>query len=165
MDYVTVGVIVNTHGLKGTLKVKSYTDFKDIRYQQGATLYIAFRGTLVPVTVSEHREVKGLDYLDFKEFTDINQCEIYKGFDLVIPKSAMHELQDDEFYFDELIGMNVKGTTMKGIVTDVREVPQGQLLVVDVDGKDVLIPFRKEFIESVDKQKGEITIIQWEGLS
>jgi ribosomal 30S subunit maturation factor RimM len=54
---------------------------------------------------------------------------------------------------------------MKGIVTDVREVPQGQLLVVDVDGKDVLIPFRKEFIQFVDKQKGEITIIQWEGLS
>lgn len=164
MEYIPVGTIVNTHGLKGTLKVKSSTDFKDVRYKKGETLYINFRREMIPVTVQSYRTVKGLDYLDFVEFTDINQCEKYKGSTLSIHATQQHELDIDEFYYDELIGMTVLGERVQGTVVDVREVPQGELLVVDIDKKRVLIPFSKQFVSSVDKDNNCITIIEWEGL-
>jgi 16S rRNA processing protein RimM len=164
MDFIPLGTIVNTHGLKGTLKVKSSTDFKELRYKKGETLYIAFRDEMIPVTVDSFRTVKGLDYIDFVEFTDINQCEKFKGSTLNIHPSQQHELDTDEFYYDELIGMKVVGETLLGIVVAVREVPQGELLVVKTSEKQVLIPFSKQFVLSVDKESNTITIIEWEGL-
>lgn len=164
MEYVTVGVIVNTHGLKGMVKVKSYTEFFEERYQKGMTLYIAFKHEMIPVTVVSYKSVKGLELIQFEEFDDINQCERYKGCDLLIDQKNIHELNEDEFYFSELIGMEVYADALIGVCTDVRELPNGELLVVKTDDKDVLIPFNKEFIKAVDKTKKRIDIIVWEGL-
>lgn len=164
MSYIPIGIIVNTHGLKGTLKVKSFTDFKTERYQTGQVLYIDFKGTKIPVTVASFQTQKGIELLQFKEFHHINDCEKYKGSDLLISKEDIHELEEDEFYFDELVGMMVRGNTVEGTVTGVREVPRGALLEVEVNGKQVLIPFHKEFIQDVDKESNIIYITEWEGL-
>ena len=164
MPFIPIGTIVNTHGLQGTLKIKSDTDFKEQRYAPGSTLYIAFRKDMIPVTVKTYRTVKGLDYLEFAEFTDINQCEQYKGSTLYIDQADQHDLDPDEFYYDQLIGLTVQGQTFTGVVQAIREVPRGELLVVDVNGKQVLIPFQAEFVDDVDLKNGIITIIEWEGL-
>lgn len=164
MEYVKIGVVVNTHGLKGTLKVKSFTDFKEERYKKDTTLYILYRNEYIPVTVNNYKTVKGLEYINFIEFDNINDCEKYKGSDLYISQEAIHELGEDEFYFEELIGMEVYGKELIGVVTDVRDVPQGELLEVNRDGKNILIPFQKEFVKSVDKDTNKIFLSEWEGL-
>ncbi len=165
MELITIGVIVNTHGLRGTLKVKSFTDFKDERYKKGTTLYIDFRGNLIPVTVQKFRSVKTLEHIDFVEFNNINECEKYKGSDLKISAELIHELEEDEFYFEELIGMEVITEEVIGTCKDVREVPQGEILVVERQGKkDALIPFNKYFIKEVNKQEKKIYINLMEGL-
>jgi 16S rRNA processing protein RimM len=164
MSYIPIGVIVNTHGLKGTLKVKSFTDFKEERYQSGQTLYIDYKGSKIPVTVVSFQTQKGIELLQFKEFNDINDCEKYKGSDLLIAKDDIHSLDEGEYYFDELIGMTVQGDTITGVVTNVREVPRGALLEVEINGKQILIPFHKEFILDVDKKNNTIHINEWEGL-
>lgn len=166
MDRVLIGTIVNTHGLKGTLKVKSQTDFIDERYAPGTTLHVAFRGEMIPLTVQSVRSVKGLLHVAFREFTDINQVERYKGADLYIDASNIHELDDeDEFYFDELIGLDVYTDQWIGTCVDVRQLPQGELLVVRRDdAKDALIPFNKVFVKAVDKDMGRILLDAWEGL-
>ena len=166
MELVIIGKIVNTHGLKGTLKVKSFTDFKEQRYRKGTTLYIAFERDYIPVTIESHREVKTLDYIKFAEFSDINLVEKYKGSDLVIEKALIHELDDeDEFYFNELIGMDVYNEgNLIGKCTDIRDYPQGEVLVVKTKSKEVLIPFRKEFVKEVNKETNSLHLIVWEGL-
>ncbi len=166
MELVIIGKIVNTHGLKGTLKVKSFTDFKEQRYSKGTTLYIAFERNYIPVTIESHREVKTLDYIKFIEFSDINLVEKFKGSDLVIEKALIHELDDeDEFYFNELIGMDVYNEdNLIGKCTDIRDYPQGEVLVVKTKSKEVLIPFRKEFVKEVNKETNSLHLIVWEGL-
>lgn len=165
MDVIKIGVIVNTHGLKGTFKIKSFTDFVDERYRKGNTLYISFKNELLPVTVKEVRTVKGLEYVDFDEYNHINQIEQFKGSELFIDSNMIHPLDEDEFYFGELIGMTVVGTEVIGECIDVMELPQGQLLVVKRSGqKNALIPFQKEFVSNVDKQKQIISVIEMEGL-
>ncbi|AIO19656.1 Ribosome maturation factor RimM [Candidatus Izimaplasma bacterium HR1] len=165
MELITIGVITNTHGLKGTLKVKSFTDFKNERYKKGNTLYIAFKDELIPVTVTKFRSVKTIEHIDFDEFTNINQVEKYKGSDLRINADQKHDLPEDEFYFDELVGMEVYTNELIGKVQSVREVPQGELLEVDTGHKKkALIPFNKHFIKEVNKQENRITLLEWEGL-
>lgn len=165
MDYIKVGVIVNTHGLKGTAKVKSFTDFKEERYKTGTPLYILYKNEYIKVTVSKYKTVKGLEHINFDEIKHINDCEKYKGSELYINKELIHTLTTDEFYYKELIGMIVHGEEELGEVIDVREVPQGELLEVKrAEGKNVLIPFNKQFVKHVDKQKGIITLEFWEGL-
>jgi len=165
MELITIGVIANTHGLKGTLKVKSFTDFKEERYRKGNTLYIAFKNELIPVTVQSYKSVKTVEHIDFQEFTNINQVEKFKGSEIRISTEYIHELEEDEFYFDELVGMEVYTKEVVGIVTGVREVPQGELLEVKTNAKKItLIPFNKHFVKSVDKTNQKIVLLEWEGL-
>lgn len=165
MELITIGVITNTHGLRGTLKVKSFTDFKNERYKKGNTLYIAFKNELIPVTVDKFQTVKTVEHIDFDEFTNINQVEKFKGSELRISKEYIHDLDEDEFYFDELIGMEVFTDKLIGVVKGVREVPQGELLEVDTNNKKMtLIPFNKHFIKSVDKDTKKVVLLEWEGL-
>ena len=165
MELITIGKIVNTHGLNGALKVKSFTDFKEQRYKKGTTLYIAFKRDYIPVTVVSQKEMKTLDLIIFKEFNDINQVEQYKGCDLVINKELIHELEEDDFYFDQIIGMDVYlEDELIGKCTDIRDYPQGEVLVVKTNGKNKLIPFRKEFIKKVNVKENKLCLIMWEGL-
>lgn len=165
MELITLGKIVNTHGLNGGLKVKSFTDFKEQRYKKGTTLYIAFKREYIPVTVVSQKAIKTLDLLIFKEFTDINQVEKYKGCDLVINKEQIHELDEDEFYFDQVIGMDVYNEdVLIGKCSDIRDYPQGEVLVIKKGEKNILIPFRKEFVKEVNIEENKLYIIMWEGL-
>jgi len=165
MELIVIGKIVNTHGLNGALKVKSFTDFKEQRYKKGTTLYIAFKHENIPVTVSSQKEIKTLDLLIFNEFTNINQVEQYKGCDLLINKELIHKLEGDDYYFDQIIGMDVyHEKKLIGKCVDIRDYPQGEVLVVNVNGKKKLIPFRKEFVEEVNVKENKLFIIIWEGL-
>jgi len=165
MELVKIAVIVNTKGLKGVLKIKSFTDFKEERYKTGNTLYISFKGEYKVVTVNSFQISKPTDNIGFKEFDDINQVEKYKGSEIFISKDQIHKLEIDEFYFDELIGMEVYSKEeLLGKCIDIREYPQGEILVIKTNKKDLLIPFRKEFIEEVNVEENKIMIIFWEGL-
>ncbi|MCK5388422.1 MAG: 16S rRNA processing protein RimM [Candidatus Izimaplasma sp.] len=165
MKLITIGKIVNTHGLNGALKVKSFTDFKEQRYNKGTPLYIAFEREFIPVTVVKYHTVKLLDIVTFKEFTHINEVEKYKGSDLVIDEELIHELPVDEFYFTEIIGMEVYSEDLLiGKCSDIRDYPQGEVLVVQTNKRDILIPFRKEFIKEVNKKENKLHLIMWEGL-
>jgi 16S rRNA processing protein RimM len=166
MKYIEIGAIANTHGLKGTLKVKSFTDFKEERYKKGNTLYLLFKQEYIPVTVKGWKTVKNLEYIDFKEFTHINQVEHFKGASLYVSEDDIHEIEDeDTFYVRDLIGLDVFSDTLIGQVKDVRDYPQGSYLDVRLlDNKKVLIPFKHAFIKEVDIKNNRITIIEWEGL-
>ena len=165
MELITIGVIVNTHGLKGNLKVKSFTDFKEKRYKKGSKLYISFKRELIPVTVFSYKTNKGIETIKFEEFDDINECEKYKRCEIQMEASNQHSLEEDEFYFHELIGMDVYTDICIGKVDEVREVPQGELLVIKRENnKDLLIPFNKHFVKDVLKDENKITLIFWEGL-
>ena len=166
MEYISIGKIIGTHSLKGTLKVKSFTDFKKDRYKLGNILYISFKDEFIPVTIVGFKTVKGIEHLTFKDLNDINMVEKYKGSFITFNKEEAVELPLDEYYYEELIGLDVyNDDDFIGECIDVRELPQGELLVVKRESKkDTLIPFRKEFIKEVNKDLKRINIIAWEGL-
>lgn len=166
MEYVFVGKIVSTHGIKGEVKVKSETSFAEERYKKGNTLYIKKEKQYIPIHIDSHRVHKGLDLVCFNSFRNINEVLEFVGYDVYMNKEDRNVLSDDEFYYDELIGMHVfdMQDVEIGQVVDIREVPQGIILEIKSKQKNILIPFVDEFIKSVDKMNGKIQIDPIEGL-
>ncbi|MFA6889398.1 MAG: ribosome maturation factor RimM [Bacilli bacterium] len=143
-----VGKIVGVHGLKGELKVKADTDFN--RFDVGKTLYICDHDQYQPMKVTSHRPHKGLELITFNGCYDINLVLELVGKDIY----TLHEddeLADGQFYYEYLIDKRVESDegVFLGLVSNLREVPQGVLLEINHNGKMVLIPFVDEFIKEV----------------
>ncbi len=166
MAYIIVGTITNTHGVDGTLKVRTESDFKRDRYKQGASLHVNIDGKRTKVTVERHREHKGMDLLDFEEFSSLDEVEHLKGGTLEILAEDRPPLRTDEFYYDDLVGCTVKTDRGRvGVVKEVFEVPQGTMLRVETEaGGETLVPFLKVFVKEVDTESKMIHIDEIEGL-
>src|SRR5699024_2283664 len=99
-----VGKIVNTHGVRGELKVIRITDFEE-RFTVGETLYVAKENVPpFPLTIDGHRINKGFDLVHFMDYDDINDVENFKGAYLQITGDQLTELDENEIYYHEIIG-------------------------------------------------------------
>jgi len=168
MEYVRIGKAINTHGLKGELKIESSSDFDDLRYEKGNTVYLYWNGEYLPFTVATYRVHKGYSLVSFEGYQDINLIEQYKGALVCIPKDERHELEEGEYYMDELIGLMAEDEAGRhiGEVIDVEETngAQNNLVIRKDDGSEVLVPYVDEFIKDVNLEVKSITIHVIEGL-
>ena len=167
MEFLHVGKIVNTHALQGEVKVVSNSDFKEERFKKGSQLFIEFNGEYIEVIVATHREHKGADLLKFKHLNSINDVEKYKGCDLLVSAENLDDLDENEFYYFEIIGCTVKATTGEeiGEITEILETGANDVWVVKRKGqKDALIPYIEDVVKSVDVEAKEVIIEVLEGL-
>jgi 16S rRNA processing protein RimM len=163
---IVVGTIVNTHGLKGELRILPDTDFQSVRFAKGKTLYVAFGETLIAVKVKTHRVHKGFDLLSFEGLEDINLVERWKSCALFADNETIRHLDPNEFHIAELAGRPViQGGNQKGEIVGVRTYPQGDYLEIRVlDGSLRLVPFRDEFVLNLARGDDAVEIVAMEGL-
>jgi len=167
MDFLQVGKIVNTHALQGEVKVVSNSDFKEDRFKKGSTLVIDFNGEHVEVVVATHRVHKGADLLKFKHLNSINDVEKYKGCALLVSTDELEELEENEFYYFEIIGCEVVTTDGEkiGEISEILETGANDVWVVKRQGqKDALIPYIEDVVKDVDIDAKTVTIQVLEGL-
>ena len=160
MEYLEVGKIVTTHGIKGELKVKSDTSFD--RFKKGNKLYIEKEEE---ITINSHRQHKGMELITINNLTNINDVLCYVGKDLYVPHNR-EELEDGEFYYEDLIGLDCYDSkdNLIGTVVDLQEVPQGLILEIKSSVKTILVPFVDEFIVDIDLDNNKLSINEIEGL-
>lgn len=167
--WFNVGKIVNTHGIRGEVRVISRTDFPEERYKKGNTLYIFMEKSKEPieVIVKSHRVHKSFDLLSFEGYDNINLVEKFKGAMLKVPESQLGELNEGEYYFHEIIGCTVvteEGETV-GTVSEILTPGANDVWVVKRNnGKEVLIPYIEDVVKKVDVERKTITIRPMEGL-
>lgn len=167
MDYVHIGTIKGTHGIKGEVKVESNSDFKSERFKKGNKLYLGYNNTMVGITIHSYRVHNNYDLITFNGIDNINDVLGYIGCNIYVIKSLLPPLPENEFYFHELIGLDAVTDIGEGIgkVIEVRESPQGALLIIKKpNDSEAIIPFVKAFIRDVDVDKKKITITPIEGL-
>ena len=163
MNYYRIGKILNTHGLKGDLKIMVVSDFE--RFNVKDKLYLYYKDEYIPLVVKKRTDYPPHILVRFEGLEDINLVEKYKGYELFISEDEQQPLDDGEYYFHELIGLDAYNdrADYKGKVIDVREVPQGYLLVIKMEnGKNAFVPFRDVFIGKVNKER--VNIKEIEGL-
>lgn len=160
MEKLKIGKIVGTHGLKGELKVRSNSDFADERFKRGNEVIISYQNQDIVFEVITSRIHKGNYLISFKGNQDINLVEKYIGC-FVYGYKDEELLDDDEYFYDDLIGLQVVSTDGKviGPVTSIYDNSRHDILNVDYHGKNVAIPYVDAFIKEVDLDK-EIIMVE-----
>jgi 16S rRNA processing protein RimM len=167
--WFNVGKIVNTHGIKGEVRVISKTDFPEERYQKGNVLYLFMPQSNTPMelTIKSHRSHKNFDLLVFEGYENINEVEKFRDGILKVPESQLGELDEDEFYYHEIIGCQVFTTAGEelGKVTEILSPGANDVWVVKgKGGKEQMIPYIHDVVKEVDVKEKRIEIEPMEGL-
>ena len=167
MEYVSVGKILNFHGIKGEAKVgfsKNQQDFlKSLKF-----VYIKQNEQYKKLEITSVRFNKTFALIKFSEINSINDLMPYKGCLLFVENKTIKEsLSEDEFLIDELTGLEVYDLNNKliGVVTGVSNNKANDLIAIKSKTKKTcLVPFVKELVPEVDIQNKKIVVNNIEGL-
>lgn len=165
--YISVGKILNFHGIKGEAKVGFSKGQEDFILNLNL-VYVQKDNEYKPLTVQSVRLNKNFALFKFENIDSINDLMDYKGCILFVEESYIREnLDENEFLIDELVGMDLYDTDNKklGFVIGVSNNGANDLLSVKTMTKKVcLVPFVEAFIKNVDLQNKLIVINNIEGL-
>ncbi|WP_082234191.1 ribosome maturation factor RimM [Halobacillus massiliensis] len=165
--FFNVGQIINTHGIKGEVKVRRITDFEE-RFKPGQLLYwVNDKKDIKELTVRSHRVHKGFDLLTFEGHSSINEVEQYRDGYLKVTESDQEELGENEFYFHEIIGSEVFLTNEEklGEIKEILTPGANDVWVVRRNKKkDLLVPYIEQVVKEVDVVNKRVIIDPIEGL-
>jgi len=148
MEFINIGKIVNTHGIKGELRILSDFRHKDKVFKKGMKFYVGKEKE--EFTVNSYRFHKIFDMVTFEGFTNINEVLYLKGRQVYINKEDL-VLDDGEVYIEDLIGYDVIiGEKVLGKVTGVMYNSKAN---DNLKVGDVLIPYVKELIIKIEDNK------------
>jgi len=179
VEWVILAHLLRPQGRKGELLAELLTDFPEqFATRQGIALRKA-GGSVQPTTVEAHWLPLGKNVgrivLKFQGIDSINDAELLSGFDVVVPPEERIELDEDAEYIEDLLDCTiVDGEHTIGVVEDVHfptnatggrlaEVAP-MLIVRSPKGDEILIPFAKAWIQSVDVEGKRIEMRLPDGL-
>ena len=164
-QYLTLGKIIDTFSLDGTLKVLSSTSNQDIRYKPGNKVLIKLNDEMKEFTIASFRKSGNLDFVRFNEITSVELAKELKGKDILVVKNQ-EDLKEGYYFYSDLVGCSIVSDNKElGKVIEVEEFPaQITLRAKTVEGKQFFIPFIKVFIKKVDIQNKTIEINYMEGM-
>ena len=149
-DSITcIGKIINTHGIKGELKVEPYT-FDNKRFSKLKSVYV---GNDLKEFLIKKVRVNNFVYITFEEFENINDVLNLKGLEIYIKDEDRLDLEEDQYYISDIIGKKVYDTEDNyiGILKNVLEYPANDVFIIESDDKSIYqIPAVKEFIKKID---------------
>lgn len=168
MKYFKVGKIVNTQGLQGELRVLSVTDFAEERFKKGSRLVLfdSKDQFVMEAEIASHRKHKNFDVIKFKDHYHINAVEKYKGCLLKIAEENLSDLDEGEFYYHEIIGLEVyEDNVLIGRIKEILQPGANDVWVVARKGKrDLLLPYIPSVVLNVDLVNRRVDVDILEGL-
>ena len=152
-DCFYLGKIVKKYSFKGELLIKLDTDEPEL-YEAMNSVFVEVRNNLVPFFIESSQLHKSeLLRVKFEDVdTEADADSLLKS-DLYLPLEFLPKLEDDKFYFHEIIGFKVEDTNFGhvGIIKSVNDSTAQSLFEIDRDGIEILIPMNDEFITKLDK--------------
>ncbi|MDO4710832.1 MAG: ribosome maturation factor RimM [Peptostreptococcaceae bacterium] len=164
MKKYRIGQMVNTHGLKGEMKIYSYTDYPE-RFKE--IEYIYFEREDQKYYIEKVKFHKSMPIIKLKGIDIIEEAEKYRGKTLYIDEQNLRELDEDEYMISDLIGLEafLNNGSILGTVVNVLQYSANDIYVIRSDsGKEFLVPAIKEFIPTIDIENKKMIIKPIEGL-
>ena len=158
-DCYQLGYIIKKHGLKGEVYAHLDVDEPE-RYSELESVLVVLEdnNVLIPfiieyINIKDHNAI-----IKFEEIDDADQAANLRSCQLYLPVELLPELEEDQFYYHEIIGYQVidEKEGKLGKVINVYEVPNQDLIVMKYQNKEVLIPVNDEIIIKVDKKEKNI---------
>lgn len=167
MKYYKVGKIVNTHGIRGEMRVIPTTDFVEERFAPNAKLYIEMPGENQEVTVETARPHKGMIIVKFIGFDNINDVEKFRNHQLLVSEEDQEPLEDGAYYYHQIIDLKVKTVDGRdlGTIKEILSPGANDVWVVQrPNQKDLLLPKIDDVVKDVNLEDGVVTVELMEGL-
>ena len=164
-QFLQVGVISSTHGIRGEVKVFPTTD-DAARFKKLKKVLLDTGKERLELEVQSVKFFKQFVILKFKGIDNINDIEKYKGKSLLVPREDAVPLGDDEYYIADLIGMEVFAWNERfGVIKDVMETGANEVYIIDSDKHgEVLVPAIRQCILDVDVENKKMQIRLMDGL-
>lgn len=161
-----VGVITQTHGIRGEVKVFPTTD-DAMRFKKLKEVILDNGKDRLTMTIEGVKFFKKFVILKFKGYDSINDIEKYKNAKLLVTRENAVKLQKGEYFIADLIGMKVvtEDGAPFGVLKDVLETGANDVYIVDTEeGKEILLPAIKECVRNIDMENTTITVHIMDGL-
>ena len=165
-DMLQVGVITQTHGVRGEVKVFPTTDDVN-RFKKLKQVILDTGKETMPLEIQSVKFFKQFVILKFKGIDNINDIEKYKRCSLYVTREHAVALEEDEYFIADMIGMEgcTEDGNIFGTLKDVIETGANDVYVIEnAEHGEVLVPAIKECIRSVDIEKGQMMIHLMDGL-
>lgn len=159
-----VGKIINTHGVRGDLKVFPLTDYME-RFEELSWVYVD--GSNEKLYIKNVKYMPTVVLLSFEGYEDINLVEKFKDKYLLIDESQRMDLPKDTYYIADIVGLDVYTAQNEymGKVKDIIQTGSNDVYVIEGgDNKEIMIPAVKEFIPEICLEEGKIIIDPIEGM-
>ena len=162
MKYVLIGKIVNTHGLKGEVRILSSFKYKDRVFKKGMNVYIGKDKNRE--VINSYRYHKIFDMIMMDGYSDINEILKYKGEYIFVNKEDI-VLNENEYLDEDIVGMNVYvDDRLLGRVNRIEKHSVNEILVVKNEEKNYLVPYNFDIILNIDLEKREMYVKNIVGL-
>lgn len=161
MNKIIVGKIVNTHGIKGELKVQKTNDEA---FNRGNAFYID--GFECPVYIDYARNKPNLSYIKIKGLDNINDVLKYKNKYIRVLEKDLYTLNEGEYFIKDLIDLDVYDTddNLIGKIVDVENYEVNDLYIISTEDGQKTVPAVKEFIKKIDLKNKKVIINFIEGM-
>ncbi len=159
-DLLRVGVIANTHGVHGEVKVYPTTDDM-ARFKKLKQVILDTGKEQRTLEIASVKFFKNLAILKFKGIDNINDIEKYKGKDLLITREQAVPLKKDEYFICDLIGCQVvtEDGTEVGELTEVLQTAANDVFVVEgIEKKEILVPYINDCVLNVSMEEKKVTV-------
>lgn len=161
-----LGRIVSKFSFKGEVLIKLDTDEPE-SYLEMESVFVEYDKNLVPFFIERSSLQKSnLLRVKFEEVDSEEDAEDLMKCDLYLPLNLLPELNEDQFYFHEVIGFTVEDEHygIVGTLTGINDTTSQALFEIEKDGKQILIPMNDQFLQNVDKKNKVIHVKTPEGL-
>ena len=162
-----IGKIVGIHGIKGTNKLRSYAESLSVFLPGRSILVRDLRGREASYEIHWVKPHTGTPLVSFKGITDYGQAKTLIGAELFIPQSELPELDEDTYYWYDLIGIEVVTMTGEflGRIESIIETGSNDVYVVKSNEKEVLIPALESVVLEIDLAHKRMQVDLPEGLA
>ncbi|ACM23327.1 MULTISPECIES: ribosome maturation factor RimM [Thermotoga] len=165
-ERIAVGKVVNTHGLKGEVKFFPYTNSEEIvKNLSSVVLYNREKKVFYNLSVESVRRMNKLFLIKFETIDTVEAAEKIKGCEVFIKYEELPPLQNDEYYFYEILGCEVyyESGECVGKVVDIIETGSNDVLVVKKKNRETLIPMIKDCVVEIKKPEKKIVVkeLEW----
>lgn len=171
ISFFRVGKIISLHGIKGEVKVYPTTsDAK--RYDRLKVVYLSKDEDKsdssfdIKLSITGIKYVKEMPIISFEGYKSIEDSTKLIGYSIYIKREDAITLKENEYYMPDIIGLDAyEGDRFLGTISDAMTAKNNNILCIEKDKKQILVPMAIDFIEKIDIANKKIYLKNIEGLA
>ena len=165
-DCYQLGYVVKVHGTKGAVVIFLDVD-TPLEYYEMESVFIERDNQLVPFFIEKFEQTNQPDKLitHFEEINTIENANSLKGSKLFLPLSQLPVLNEDQFYYHEVINFDIIDRKLGkiGIIDKIVEMPSNDMILFFINDREIMIPLQEPLYEKIDKKNGNVYVNLPEG--